>query len=48
MILSFVNIAIWMGIGFPWWKGVGSWEPSEYRLLPLTPYKKRAFLSFFG
>jgi len=25
LIISFVNIAIWMGIGFPWWKVLGLW-----------------------
>jgi len=25
LIFSFVNIAIWMGIGFPWWKVLGLW-----------------------
>jgi hypothetical protein len=41
-------IAVWMGIGFPWWKGPGSWESNEYRLLPLTPYKKGPFCSSSG
>ncbi len=25
LIISFVNIAIWMGVGFPWWKVLGLW-----------------------
>jgi DASS family divalent anion:Na+ symporter len=25
LIVSFVNIAIWMGVGFPWWKVLGLW-----------------------
>jgi len=25
LIVSFVNIAIWMGVGFPWWKILGLW-----------------------
>ena len=25
LIISFVNIAIWMGVGFPWWKALGLW-----------------------
>jgi DASS family divalent anion:Na+ symporter len=25
LIVSFVNIAIWMGAGFPWWKVLGLW-----------------------
>jgi divalent anion:Na+ symporter, DASS family len=25
LIISFVNIAIWIGIGFPWWKVLGLW-----------------------
>jgi len=25
LIVSFVNIAIWMGVGFPWWKLLGLW-----------------------
>jgi DASS family divalent anion:Na+ symporter len=25
LIISFVNIAIWIGIGFPWWKILGLW-----------------------
>jgi DASS family divalent anion:Na+ symporter len=25
LIISFVNIAIWMGVGFPWWKILGLW-----------------------
>lgn len=25
LILSFVNIAIWMGVGFPWWRILGLW-----------------------
>jgi DASS family divalent anion:Na+ symporter len=25
LIISFVNIAIWMGMGFPWWKVLGLW-----------------------
>ena len=25
LIISLVNIAIWMGIGFPWWKVLGLW-----------------------
>jgi divalent anion:Na+ symporter, DASS family len=25
LIISFVNIAIWMGVGFPWWRALGLW-----------------------
>jgi DASS family divalent anion:Na+ symporter len=25
LLISFVNIAIWMGVGFPWWKVLGLW-----------------------
>jgi DASS family divalent anion:Na+ symporter len=25
LIISFVNIVIWIGIGFPWWKVLGLW-----------------------
>ncbi len=25
LIVSFVNIAIWMGVGFPWWRVLGLW-----------------------
>ncbi len=25
LIISFVNIAIWMGVGFPWWRILGLW-----------------------
>ena len=25
LIVSFVNIIIWMGVGFPWWKVLGLW-----------------------
>lgn len=25
LIISLVNIAIWMGVGFPWWKLLGLW-----------------------
>ncbi len=25
LIISFANIAIWMGVGFPWWKILGLW-----------------------
>jgi divalent anion:Na+ symporter, DASS family len=25
LIISFINIAIWMGVGFPWWKVLGLW-----------------------
>ncbi len=25
LVISFVNIAIWMGVGFPWWKALGLW-----------------------
>jgi len=25
LIISFANIAIWIGIGFPWWKVLGLW-----------------------
>jgi divalent anion:Na+ symporter, DASS family len=25
LIVSFVNIVIWMGVGFPWWKVLGLW-----------------------
>ncbi len=25
LIISFINIIIWMGVGFPWWKILGLW-----------------------
>ncbi len=25
LLVSFINIAIWMGIGFPWWRILGLW-----------------------
>jgi len=25
LIISFVNIVIWIGVGFPWWKVLGLW-----------------------
>jgi len=25
LLLSFINIIIWMGVGFPWWKILGLW-----------------------
>lgn len=25
LIISFINIIIWMGVGFPWWKVLGLW-----------------------
>ena len=25
LLLSFMNIIIWMGVGFPWWKVLGLW-----------------------
>lgn len=25
LIISFINIIIWMGVGFPWWKLLGMW-----------------------